>query len=121
MYELIIDFGKRELLFSADIAAALDNPLEFNYLMNYRKKLFAISGELTLCSSNGKQRRGRLRKSRIEQYWDELDNLYHVPVGEIVLNKIGECIPDSKQNGAYLFHGAKDSTKNMIFFNLREK
>lgn len=121
MYELTIDFRRRELLISADIATALDNPLEFNYLINFEEKMFAVSGELTSLFLNGKPRRKQLKKSRIELYRNKLDNLYHVPVGEIVLNKIGESIPYLNRNGVYLFHGAKDNDKNLIFFNLREE
>lgn len=119
-YQLIIDFKEKQIQIPKDTAIGLDNPLEFNYLMHFAKKIFAVAGELKWYSTNGRQRSRPLRKSRVEQFWNESKNMYIVPAGEVILNKIGECIPDFHRGGVYTLSGRKDDEQNFILFNLQE-
>lgn len=119
-YQLIIDFKEKQIQIPKDTAIGLDNPLEFNYLMHFAKRIFVIAGELKWYSSDGRPRSRPLRKSRVEQFWNESKNMYIVPAGEVILNKIGECIPDFHRGEIYLLSGEKSNKQIFILFNLQE-
>lgn len=118
MYELTIDFGRRELLISADIAIALDNPLEFNYLMNKEKGLFGITGEITSISDDAKCHNRPLQNTCIMNHWDEAEKKYRIAAGEVILNKISVFIPNSKRSNVYKFSGNMITEMHAVIFDL---
>lgn len=118
MFQLIIDFSKKLLLISAEVATALNNPLEFNYFLNYKEKIFAVSGEILWFSPDGRMKRRPLKRSQIAQYWDETENAYRISAGEYVLSKIEECIPCFYQSSIYSIPGEISRESNAIFFSL---
>ena len=118
MYELTVDFGRLELLISADIATALDNPLEFNYLMNREKGLFGITGEITSISDDAKCHSRPLQKPCIVNHWDETEKKCRITAGEVILNKISAYIPNFKRSNIYKFSGNMITEMHAVIFDL---